>query len=161
MITRAAVVVAVVLSLVVAAPAAASDRHPTLSEVQHEVMCPTCKTLLALSQAPIAQRMRAFIRARIAAGETKSQIENQLVAEFGESVLAAPPTHGFGLLAWVLPVVGLLGSAAAVAAVAWRWARAGEHDTSIGRVEPARNGRVGIDPALERKLDEELAQFDC
>jgi cytochrome c-type biogenesis protein CcmH len=121
-------------------------------------MCPTCKTLLELSQAPVAERMRVFIRGRIAAGDTKSEIKARLVAEFGEAVLAAPRTRGFGLLAWVLPFVALLGSGAAVGLVALRWRRAGQAEAvSAGT---SRNRRVRLDPALERRLDEELARFD-
>jgi cytochrome c-type biogenesis protein CcmH len=110
--------------LAVAAPARADENHPTLAEVEHEVMCPTCHTLLELSHAPVADRMRAFIRRRIAAGDTKSEIERRLVAEFGEGVLAAPPASGFGLLAWVLPLAGLGGATAFVTAAAWRWRHA-------------------------------------
>lgn len=145
--------------LVLAAPALASERHPTLAELEHEVMCPTCHTLLELSQAPVAQRMRAFIRRRIAAGDKRSQIESRLVAEFGEGVLAAPQTHGFGLPAWVLPFVGLLGAGLAVAVAAWRWRRVGEAADAV-LAEPSGNGRVLVDPALERRLDRELARFD-
>jgi cytochrome c-type biogenesis protein CcmH len=150
---RAALVFAL-LSLVLAAPAAASESHPTLAEIEHEVMCPTCKTLLELSHAPIADRMRAFIRRRIGAGETKSEIESQLVAEFGEGVLAAPRLHGFGLLAWVLPVAGLLGGAVVVGGVARHW-RCGNGGLGSPAAEPAR-----LDPAVERMLDRELARFD-
>ena len=39
----------------------------------------------------------------------KSEIKDQLVAQFGKGVLAAPEQEGFDLLAWVLPLVGLLG----------------------------------------------------
>ena len=49
--------------------------------------------------------MRTFIRARIAAGDTKSEIKRKLVDDFGEQVLASPPKRGFNLLAWVLPPV--------------------------------------------------------
>jgi cytochrome c-type biogenesis protein CcmH len=142
-------VVALLLALALAAPAAASERHPTLGELEHEVMCPTCKTLLELSHAPIAERMRVFIRGRIAAGETKSEIERQLVAQFGPGVLAEPPRSGLGLLAWLLPLVGLLGGVAVVAVVArhWRGAAAGES------VPP-------LDAVAERRLERALAEFD-
>ena len=69
-------------------------------------MCPTCKTTLDQSSAPIADRIRQFISARIAAGDTKSEIKRKLVAQFGPAVLAEPSKHGFNLLAWVLPFVG-------------------------------------------------------
>ena len=40
-------------------------------------MCPTCKTTLDQSSAPIANRIRAFISARIVAGDTKSEIKRE------------------------------------------------------------------------------------
>ncbi len=142
------------LALATASPAFASEQHPTLAEIESEVMCPTCHTLLEVSQSPIADRMRAFIRRGIAAGETKSRIEAQLVANFGEAVLAAPPRRGFGLVAWILPLAGVLGSGGVVALVARRWRRTGEGDLA----PPAAAGER-LEPALERRLDEELARF--
>jgi cytochrome c-type biogenesis protein CcmH len=143
------VLLAVALALALAAPAAASERHPTLGELEHEVMCPTCKTLLELSHAPIAERMRAFIRGRIAAGETKSEIERQLVAQFGPGVLAEPPRSGLGLLAWLLPLGGVLGGVAVLAVVARRWRRDGLAE-----------GDLALDAAAERRLERALAELD-
>ena len=117
------VIAAALLALLVAGPAAASERHPTLGELEHEVMCPTCHQLLELSSAPIADPIRAFIQTRIKAGDTKSEIKHRLVSEFGEAVLAAPPAHGFNLLVWLLPFLGLAGSGAVIAVVARRWTR--------------------------------------
>jgi cytochrome c-type biogenesis protein CcmH/NrfF len=94
------------LALTLAAPAAASEQHPTLGELEGEVMCPTCKTTLDLSTSPIAERIRTFISARITAGDTKSQIKRKLVLQFGPGILAEPPKHGFNLLAWVLTPSG-------------------------------------------------------
>lgn len=127
---RFATILLLGLMLVLAAPALASERHPTLAELEHEVMCPTCHTLLELSQAPVAQRMRVFIRRRIAAGDTE-----------------------------VLPFVGLVGAGGAVAVVAWGWRRV-DKATDAVPAEPSENGRVQVDPALERRLDRELARFD-
>ena len=62
----AVVLVALAVALGAAVPALASDAHPTLAELESEVYCPTCKSLLSLSNAPIAQRMRQFIRSEIA-----------------------------------------------------------------------------------------------
>ena len=147
----------VALALVLAAPAAASERHPTLGELEGEVMCPTCKTTLDQSTAPIADRIRRFISARIAAGDTKSEIKRKLVLQFGPSVLAEPSKHGFNLLAWVLPLVGLVGGAGILGILAWRWTRVREPEP-----EPqpwALNGHP-LGPEEERRLDEELARFD-
>jgi cytochrome c-type biogenesis protein CcmH len=144
---------ALLLALVLAAPAAASERHPTLGELDGEVMCPTCKTTLDQSTAPIANRIREFISARIAAGDTKSQIKAKLVAQFGPAILAEPSKHGFNLLAWVLPFVAAGLGAVAVGWLAWRWSRGRERAAA-----PA--GGPPLDPELERRVDEELARFD-
>ena len=150
------VIATALLTLLLAAPAAASERHPTLAELEHEVMCPTCHQLLELSDAPIADRIRAFIQARIEAGDTKSEIKRQLVSEFGEAVLAAPPTHGFGLLAWLLPLFGVAGSGVVIAVLARRWVRPIRGPGK--QVHP--DSTSELDPVLVRRLDEELALFD-
>ena len=51
--------------------------------------------------------MKAFIRARIAAGDSAAQIKASLVDQFGPAVLAEPPKRGFDLLAWLLPLAAL------------------------------------------------------
>src|SRR5207247_10047268 len=110
----------VAAALLLAVPAVPSERHPTLAELEGEVMCPVCHTTLDQSDSPIAQRMKQFIKGRIAAGDTKSEIKATLVANFGEAVLAAPPKKGFNLLAWVLPFVGVGAGALVLGALARR-----------------------------------------
>ena len=134
--------VVLVLGFAVAAP-------PTLSDIEDEVVCPTCEVTLDQSNAPIADRMRAYIRERIAAGDSKEEIKAKLVAQFGERVLAEPPKSGFDLLAWVLPLAGAGLAAGAVGFAAWRWSRREPREP-----EPA------LAPEVERRLDEELARFD-
>jgi cytochrome c-type biogenesis protein CcmH len=146
--TRAVLVL--VAALLVAPVAWASDRHPTQGELEGEVMCPVCGTTLDQSESPAAQQIKRLIARRIAAGDTKSQIEDRLVAEYGEAILAAPRHRGLGLLAWWLPIAGILLAAAAVGVGAWRWSRVREREPSAPR----------LDPALERRLDDELARWD-
>ena len=153
--------VAVLLAgLAVAAPALASEERPTLSELEREVNCPTCKTTLQVSNAPIADRIREYIRGRIAAGDTKSEIKAKLIAQFGEAVLAAPPKKGFNLLVWVLPLAGVVGAGGLLGLLAWRWSRTTRGERDAAAADPTLNGRRALDPELERRLDEELARFD-
>jgi cytochrome c-type biogenesis protein CcmH len=151
-----AVLAAAALAL---APAAlASEAHPTLNELENEVMCPVCGTTLAESDSDAAKQIERVIRGRIAAGYTKSQIKDFLVRQYGKAILAAPPKHGFDLLAWLLPLVGIVLAAGVLGVAAWRW--------SLARGEPpsepgvSMNGRGRLDPDLERRVDEELARFD-
>jgi cytochrome c-type biogenesis protein CcmH len=141
------------LALALAAPALASEAHPTLAEMEGEVMCPICKTTLDQSNSAAAQRIKAFIVRRIQAGDTKGEIEDRLVADFGPSILAQPPKKGFDLLAWLLPLGGLLAGAVAVGFAAWRWTRSREPEPALAAAGP-------LDPQLERRLDEELRRFD-
>ena len=147
-----------VAALAGAGGAAGSEERPTLAELERETVCPTCNTTLEMSRSPIAERMRAFIRARIAAGDTKSEIKDALVAEFGEEVLAAPPKEGFNLLAWLVPLGGGALAAIVIAVLARRWVRGRTPEEEGG---PSPNGRAPLDPALERRLDDELARFEA
>jgi cytochrome c-type biogenesis protein CcmH len=138
-------------ALVLAAPASAAD-PPTLADLEDELICPTCDTTLEMSSSPIAERMRAYIRERIDAGDSKAEIKAALVEQFGEGVLAAPPKKGFNLLAWLLPLAGLLLAGAVVTVGARRW---------LASRSPGPDPEPGpLDPALERRLDDELARFD-
>ena len=147
-----------VLALTLAAPAAASEQHPSLAELEGQLMCPICEgETLAQSSSPAAQRIKVEIQRRIAAGDTRSEIKRRLVSEWGTRILAAPPRHGFDLLAWLLPIVGVLAGAAVLGVLAWRWTREREPEP-----EPQRwslNGHP-LGPDEERRLDEELARFD-
>ena len=119
------------LALLVAPSAFASERHPTQAELEGELVCPTCHTTLDQSNAPVALRMKEFIRGRIAAGDSKGEIKDQLVAQFGKGVLAAPEQSGFDLLAWVLPIAGLLAGAGVLTLLAWRWTRRPEDELPL------------------------------
>jgi cytochrome c-type biogenesis protein CcmH len=140
---------AFILTLALAPAALASEQHPSLAELEGEVMCPVCNTTLDQSSSPAARQIKALISRRIAAGDTKSEIKDRLVAEYGPQILAAPPRKGFDLLAWLLPIAGVLAGAALLGLLALRWSR---------REPAAAAGR--LDPALERRVDEELARFD-
>jgi cytochrome c-type biogenesis protein CcmH len=136
-----------------AAPALPSERHPTLAELEGEVMCPVCNTTLDQSNSQAARRIESYIGERIAAGDTRSKIKARLVAQFGPSILASPPRHGFNLVAWWLPIVGVGAGAVALAIGAWRWSRTAESRPRQAESES------GLEPELERRIDEELARF--
>ena len=145
-------------ALALAAPALASEQHPTLSELEGQLMCPICEgETLAQSNSPAAQRIKVEIQGRIAAGDTRSEIKRRLVAEWGTRILAAPPRHGFDLLAWLLPIVGVLAGAAVLGLLAFRWTREREPEPAPQRW--SLNGHP-LGPEEERRLDEELARFD-
>jgi cytochrome c-type biogenesis protein CcmH len=141
-----------VAALALAGPAAAACTQPrtTLAHLESQIMCPTCHTTLDQSNAPAAVRIKVFIQKRIDQCATPEQIKADLVENFGEGILAAPPRKGFDLLAWWLPIGGVVAGAALLAVGVWRWTRTREPEL----VEPA------DDPETERQLDELLARLD-
>lgn len=153
-VRRGAVGAAVVVATLALAGTAAACAHPrtSLNALEGEIMCPTCHTTLDQSDAPAALRIEAFIRRRIDQCATEAQIKDELVANFGAGILAAPPRRGFDLLAWWLPLGGVIVGALAVAVGVWRWSRARGPDD-----EPPPSG---LDDETERRLDELLARLD-
>jgi cytochrome c-type biogenesis protein CcmH len=148
---RAALIVMAAL-LVGAAPVVAAPQA-NLPAIEDEVMCPICGTLLELAQSAQADRERAFISARIAEGKSKSEIEDELVTEYGDQVLAQPEGSGFDLTAYLVPAIAFLIAAAALAAGIWRWRSDGGGDG---------DGAAPGPPSGEDadRLDADLARYD-
>ena len=145
------IVALLLAALALASPAAASNAHPSESELETELVCPVCHETLDQSTAPVAQEMKALIRKRIAQGWTRKQIIDEMVANFGPNVLSTPSKHGFDLLAWVLTIGGALIGIAALAVVARNWKRG---------TGPPPPDQPRLDPEMEQRIDSELAQFD-
>ena len=152
MIVRLAAVVVAALAL--AGPAAAACAHPrtSLTYLEGQIMCPTCHTTLDQSDSAAALRIEVQISKRIAQCWTADRIKAELVTNFGAGVLAAPPHEGFDLLAWWLPLGGVIGGAAVLALGVWRWSRTREPDSGTADSE--------LDAADEQRLDELLARLD-
>ena len=137
------------LAALVGSSAAAG--RPNAADLEAELVCPVCETTLDQSSAPVALRMKAFIRARIAAGDSEHEIKDALVAQFGPGVIATPSKRGFGLLAWLLPLAVVVAALVAVGVLVRSWSR---------RRAPPDEPESPLDPSLERLVDEELASFD-
>jgi cytochrome c-type biogenesis protein CcmH len=148
-IRRAGAIVALVAAIAVPVGVAGP---PVQADLEAEIVCPTCKTTLDQSSSPIATRMKTYIRERIAAGDSASEIKAQLVDQFGPAVLAEPPKRGFDLLAWLLPLAALAIGVVVVGALAWTWSR--RRDSLAGSDSDA------LDPAVEQRVDEALARFE-
>jgi cytochrome c-type biogenesis protein CcmH len=145
----------VAAALALAGPAAACA-HPrtSLSYLQGQVMCPVCHTTLDMSDSPAAQQIDRFISKKIDACWSAQRIKSALVRNYGQEILAAPSHKGFDLLAWWLPLAGVLGGALVLAFGVWRWSRRREPE------EPAEPAGSGLDEETERRLDDLLARYD-
>jgi cytochrome c-type biogenesis protein CcmH len=142
------------LAAIAVLPAAASAQVQ-ISDVEDEVMCPICGTLLELSDSPQARREKAFIAGMIADGRSRAEIKDALVEEYGPEVLAEPRGSGFELSAYLVPVLALLVAVVALAVGLARWRRGG--GGGGGGERPGANAPGAEDSA---RLDADIARYD-
>ena len=142
--------------LALAATAQAATPQTTLTEIEGEVMCPICGTLLELAESPQSERERALISRLIAEGRTKGEIKDELVAQYGDRVLALPQGSGFDLSAYLVPAIAFLLAAGAVGVSIWRWRRRPPGPDDVGG-DPAPAAPSGEEA---ERLDADLARYD-
>lgn len=142
--------IVLLLTVLLTVPAAAQEPRASLPDIEDEVMCTICGTLLEESQSPQADRERALIRKLIAQGQDKDQIKDALVAQYGPRVLATPSGHGFDLLAWLVPGVGILLGAGAI----------GYFAVSRARRSSSEPDPPALDASERSRLDEDMARYD-
>lgn len=101
------------------APALAAANCPRTTEVAMEskIMCQVCGVPLALANSLEADRERALISRLVARCESPSQVEAAMVAQYGPSILATPPTHGFAITAWLVPGIAIAVAALGIGTV--------------------------------------------
>jgi cytochrome c-type biogenesis protein CcmH len=135
-----------------AAATAATAAQTSLADLEDEVMCPICGTLLELSNSPQAERQRVFIKRLIARGANEEEVKDALVTEYGREVLATPEGSGFSLSAYVVPALAFAVAAVALLLGLWRWRRFGDRDPERPRAGPA--------PKDAERLEADLARYD-
>jgi cytochrome c-type biogenesis protein CcmH len=150
---------AVLLALAGSPAAFAAEPQATqtsLPDIEDEVMCVVCGVPLELAtESPQALRERDYIRRLINQGLTKDEIKDQLVAQYGDQVLAVPDDEGLSVGAWVVPGAAILVAAVAILVAVRRWRRAGD-DGPGGTGAEADD----LDAADRERLDADLARYD-
>jgi len=155
---RLAAAAALLLALCVPTAATADCPKTTLGDIEDEVMCPVCGTPLGLAtEAPQAQRQRAYIEELIADCRSKNEIKTALVAQFGDGVLALPGDEGgedelADVLVYAIPALALLAAAGGLGFALMRWRRA----RRTGSAAQA----AGPEAASNSRLDADLGRYD-
>lgn len=156
MIWRALICLVALAALGALAPAAlAAEPEASVTEIESEVMCPVCGTLLELAESPQALREKAFVSRLAEEGKSKAEIKDALVAEYGEEVLALPQGSGFDLSAYLVPIIAFVVAVVALALGVLRWRRSGGGDGEDGGARPS-----GPSREESERLDADLARYD-
>ena len=118
-------------------------------QLSHDLMSPFCpgRTLSACSS-PQAESLRMWMIVQEASGRSREDVEAELFERYGDVLRPAPRATGFGLAAYVFPVIAFLGGGIVVAVFLRRQTRA------VAKPEPS---SLAVDPELERVIDQELA----
>ena len=87
--------------------------------LQKELRCVVCQgESLDESAAPLAEDLRRLIRAQLENGESDAQIENYLIARYGDFILMRPPLEPGTYLLWFGPLIAVtIGGVVAAAAI--------------------------------------------
>lgn len=125
------------------------------NEIFFEVLSPFCPGR-SLHDCPsgAATDLKNEIRASLVRGESKEEIVEGLVKQFGEEIRAVPPTSGFSLLAWVTPLGFLLVGGILIA---W-WVK--RNAAGVTSEETKSAEETPLNPEMERRLAEEMRRGD-
>ncbi len=98
---------ALALAVAVCFSLGATDASTRFNDLGHKMMC-TCSCAQMLGECnhvgcPESGRMREELSTDIASGMSDKQILSTFAAKYGATVLAAPTTEGFNLVAWIAP----------------------------------------------------------
>jgi cytochrome c-type biogenesis protein CcmH len=124
----------------------------SLPDIEDEVMCVECGTVLSVSNSPVAEQERAFIRQEIAAGKDKKQIKAALVDQYGDEVLADPGTGGFNKVLWIVPIVLVLIATGGIGYAVRRWRGRAPAEPDEQELPPP------LSPEDEARLNAELTR---
>ncbi len=138
--------VAVCFSLGAGSPAARSNY------LNHRLMCMCgCSQLLGECDhvgCPDRGQEMADLTTDVAANMSDQQIYNTFVAKYGATVLAAPPAHGFDLVAWIAPFAVFAAALLGTILLIRRWsgfsvgAAAAAEATDPAKLNPAERERL-------------------
>ena len=82
------------------------QQYQTYLSIENSVLSPYCPgRLLRDCPSGAASILKGEVRKQILAGESEAQIVSGLYQRFGEEIRGAPGREGFGLIAWLMPIV--------------------------------------------------------
>lgn len=112
-------------------PGSTDPRIPAYDEEEAQridgmLMCPVCPAeTIGQAQVEISRQMRRLVREKLSQGASRQEILDFFQDRYGTDILAAPPKSGVNLVAWVVPMLVMLGALVAVLLVIRSMARQG------------------------------------
>jgi cytochrome c-type biogenesis protein CcmH len=132
----------------------ATDAGSRFTNLNHRLMC-TCGCAEILGECnhvgcPSSGQELTELRAGIDAGKSDQEILASFAAKYGATVLAAPTTHGFDLVAWIAPFAVFAAALLGTILLIRRWG-----NTSAGKTEAATKASNPATDALREQIRRE------
>jgi len=120
--------------------------------IDRMIMCPVCPAeTIDQAQVEISFQMRQIVRDMLSKGSDRDEILDFFVERYGKDILAAPPKSGANLVAWLMPVGGVIAGLIAVYLILRSMARRGSAPITAQPVTDA--GLIPYLQLVDRHLD--------
>ena len=131
---------ALLLAVAVCFSLGATDAGSRFTDLNHRLMC-TCGCAEILGECnhvgcPNSAGELDELRAGIAAGTSDKEILTSFVGKYGATVLAAPTTQGFDLVAWIAPFAVFAAAMLGTILLVRRWT-VGKSEAPVPLTDPA------------------------
>lgn len=117
---------ALAIAVAVCFSVGATDAGSRYNNLNHRTMC-TCSCAQILGECnhtgcSSSTEELAMIRTGLESGQNDQQILDAMVTRYGATVLAAPTTKGFNLVAWIAPIAVFLAALLGTILLVRHWA---------------------------------------
>jgi cytochrome c-type biogenesis protein CcmF len=162
----AATTTMLLIALLAPSPAGAQvvpavQKSPLYRQLEGEILC-TCGCRRPMNDCPMEPNchgldaQRAKLEEYVGKGLSRDQVLAAFAVDYGtQAILARPIDKGFNRLAWLVPYIVGIASAATAFVIARKWSR---HRPADDRSAAA--DRTPDDPELRARLDHELRDLD-
>lgn len=132
------------------------EEYERLRALDSSVLSPFCPgRLLKDCPSTAATELRNKIGKDIQVGKSDQEILSDLIAQYGESIRAAPLFQGFGITAWVVPMLFIVGGL--ILGVVWLRRRRAEQVADSSSQE---TGYPDIDAESRALVEREIHSTD-
>jgi cytochrome c-type biogenesis protein CcmH len=145
-----------VVVLAIGGPVFGTDAEQEARALEAMLIAPCCfSQQVSVHRSAAADEVRQDIRTRLAAGETRDEILDAYVAQYGKRVLAQPPAEGIDRVLYILPPLAFVLTAAVMVVIVRRFTA-----SRAARAPVAYSAPGPVNERYRAELDEELRDLD-
>lgn len=155
-------IIGFLLLLFVSAPITVYARSAEVDDIARELIC-QCGCYAVLNncthgECMVRDGMTKSIEQQLALGQSKEQIIQTFVNQYGEQVLSSPPKRGFNLTAWIAPFAAIIVGGIVIWLAIKRWVKRGKESAPIAVKNPVSEN--SDDSKYLSEMERDLKEFE-